>query len=73
MQTPTRLTREGEAPAEPKCPRPRNVPGSAGASPSLQSRDSCVIGGMPDDFKTLIEDGIARYGAIIKAAGIEAE
>jgi len=32
-----------------------------------------VIGGTPDDFRALIEDGIARYGAIIKAAGIEPE
>jgi hypothetical protein len=32
-----------------------------------------VIGGTPQDFKALIVDGIARYGAIIKAAGIEPE
>ena len=32
-----------------------------------------VIGGTPEDFKALIEDGIARYGAIIRAAGIQPE
>jgi tripartite-type tricarboxylate transporter receptor subunit TctC len=32
-----------------------------------------VIAGTPEDFKALIEDGIERYGAIIKAAGIQAE
>ena len=32
-----------------------------------------VIGGSPEEFRALIEDGIARYGAIIKAAGIQAE
>jgi tripartite-type tricarboxylate transporter receptor subunit TctC len=41
--------------------------------PKLNDNGLAVIGGAPDDFKTLIEDGIARYGAIIKAAGIEAE
>ncbi len=30
-----------------------------------------VIGRTPEDFRALIEDGIARYGAIIKAAGIK--
>jgi hypothetical protein len=32
-----------------------------------------VIGGTPEDFRALIEDGIVRYGAIIKAAGIQPE
>jgi tripartite-type tricarboxylate transporter receptor subunit TctC len=32
-----------------------------------------VLGGTPADFSALIADGIARYGAIIKAAGIEPE
>jgi tripartite-type tricarboxylate transporter receptor subunit TctC len=41
--------------------------------PKLNDNGMAVIGGTPDDFKTLIEDGIGRYGAIIKAAGIEPE
>jgi len=32
-----------------------------------------VIGGTPQQFTDLIQDGIARYGAIIKAAGIQPE
>ncbi len=32
-----------------------------------------VIGGTPQQFADLIEDGIARYGAIIKSAGIQPE
>jgi len=39
----------------------------------LNDNGLAVIGGTPDDFRALIEDGIARYGAIIKAAGIEPE
>jgi tripartite-type tricarboxylate transporter receptor subunit TctC len=41
--------------------------------PRLNQNGMTVIGGTPDDFKALIEDGIERYGAIIKAAGIEPE
>jgi tripartite-type tricarboxylate transporter receptor subunit TctC len=41
--------------------------------PKLNQNGMAVIGGTPDDFKALIEDGIARYGAIIKAAGIQPE
>jgi tripartite-type tricarboxylate transporter receptor subunit TctC len=41
--------------------------------PKLNDNGMAVIGGTPDDFKALIVDGIARYGAIIKAAGIEPE
>jgi len=41
--------------------------------PKLNDNGLSVIGGTPDDFKMLIEDGIARYGAIIKAAGIQPE
>jgi len=41
--------------------------------PKLNDNGLAVIGGTPDDFKALIVDGIARYGAIIKAAGIEPE
>jgi tripartite-type tricarboxylate transporter receptor subunit TctC len=41
--------------------------------PKLNQNGMAVIGGSPDDFRALIEDGIARYGAIIKAAGIQPE
>jgi tripartite-type tricarboxylate transporter receptor subunit TctC len=41
--------------------------------PRLNENGMAVIGGTPADFKALIEDGIARYGAIIKAAGIPPE
>ncbi|HEY6258445.1 MAG TPA: tripartite tricarboxylate transporter substrate binding protein [Xanthobacteraceae bacterium] len=41
--------------------------------PKLNDNGMAVIGGTPDDFKALIEDGIARYGAIIRAAGIAPE
>jgi tripartite-type tricarboxylate transporter receptor subunit TctC len=41
--------------------------------PRLNENGMAVIGGTPQDFKALIEDGIARYGAIIKAAGIPPE
>ena len=41
--------------------------------PKLNQNGMTVIGGTPDDFKALIVDGIERYGAIIKAAGIEPE
>ena len=42
-------------------------------SGKLNDNGLAVIGGTPDEFRALIEDGIARYGAIIKAAGIEPE
>jgi tripartite-type tricarboxylate transporter receptor subunit TctC len=41
--------------------------------PKLNDNGMAVIAGTPDDFKALIEDGIVRYGAIIKAAGIQPE
>jgi tripartite-type tricarboxylate transporter receptor subunit TctC len=41
--------------------------------PKLYDNGMAVIGGTPDDFRALIVDGIARYGTIIKAAGIEPE
>jgi tripartite-type tricarboxylate transporter receptor subunit TctC len=41
--------------------------------PRLHENGMAVIGGTPEEFRALIEDGIARYGAIIKAAGIQAE
>jgi tripartite-type tricarboxylate transporter receptor subunit TctC len=31
------------------------------------------IGGTPQQFSDLLKDGIERYGAIIKAAGIQPE
>ncbi len=39
----------------------------------LNANGMTVIGGTPEDFRALIADGIERYGAIIKAAGIEPE
>jgi tripartite-type tricarboxylate transporter receptor subunit TctC len=39
----------------------------------LEENGMAVIGGTPNDFAALMQDGIARYGAIIKAAGIQAE
>jgi len=39
----------------------------------LDENGMAVIGGTPADFRTLIVDGIARYGAIIKAAGVKPE
>jgi hypothetical protein len=32
-----------------------------------------VIGGTSEQFGALVRDGIVRYGAIIKATGIQAE
>ncbi len=37
---------------------------------TLEETGYAVIGGSPEDFAALIKDGIARYGEIIKAAGI---
>jgi tripartite-type tricarboxylate transporter receptor subunit TctC len=39
----------------------------------LEDNGMAVIGGTPEPFAALIADGIARYGAIIKAAGIQPE
>jgi tripartite-type tricarboxylate transporter receptor subunit TctC len=39
----------------------------------LDENGMAVIGGTPADFRALIVDGIARYGAIIKAAGVKPE
>jgi tripartite-type tricarboxylate transporter receptor subunit TctC len=39
----------------------------------LDDNGMTVIGGTPEQFAALIADGIARYGAIIKAAGIQPE
>jgi tripartite-type tricarboxylate transporter receptor subunit TctC len=39
----------------------------------LDENGMAVIGGTPDDFRALIDDGITRYGAIIAAAGIKPE
>ena len=41
--------------------------------PKLHDNGMAVLGGTSADFKALIEDGIARYGAIIKAAGVQPE
>jgi tripartite-type tricarboxylate transporter receptor subunit TctC len=42
-------------------------------APKLADNGMAVLGGTPADFRALIEDGIARYGAIIKAAGVQPE
>ena len=39
----------------------------------LSANGMAVLGGTPADFKALIDDGIVRYGAIIKAAGVQPE
>jgi tripartite-type tricarboxylate transporter receptor subunit TctC len=39
----------------------------------LEENGMAVIGGTPEDFRALIADGIVRYGAIIKAAGVQPE
>jgi hypothetical protein len=39
----------------------------------LSANGMTVLGGMRAEFKALIEDGILRYGAIIKAAGVQPE
>jgi tripartite-type tricarboxylate transporter receptor subunit TctC len=36
----------------------------------LEASDFAVIDGTPEEFAALLKDGIERYGAIIKAAGI---
>jgi tripartite-type tricarboxylate transporter receptor subunit TctC len=40
---------------------------------TLEDNGMAVIAGTPAEFDALMRDGIARYGAIIKAAGIEPE
>jgi tripartite-type tricarboxylate transporter receptor subunit TctC len=39
----------------------------------LEDNGMTVIGGSPEQFGALMQDGIARYGAIIKATGIQSE
>ena len=41
--------------------------------PTLEDNGLAVIDGSPEQFAALIRDGIERYGAIIKAAGIQPE
>ena len=41
--------------------------------PKLEDSGYTVIGGSPESFGALIKDGIERYGAIIKEAGIQPE
>jgi len=40
---------------------------------TLEDNGMTMIGGTPAEFAALMQDGIARYGTIIKAAGIEPE
>jgi tripartite-type tricarboxylate transporter receptor subunit TctC len=37
----------------------------------LDASDFAIIDGTPEEFASLLKDGIERYGAIIKAAGIQ--
>jgi tripartite-type tricarboxylate transporter receptor subunit TctC len=39
----------------------------------LEDNGMAVLGGTPEQFAALMHEGIARYGAIIKAAGIQPE
>jgi tripartite-type tricarboxylate transporter receptor subunit TctC len=41
------------------------------AAATLQKSGLAVIGGSPSDFAALLKDGIERYGAIIKRAGLK--
>ena len=41
--------------------------------PKLEETGYTLIGGTPAEFSALMKDGIERYGAIIKTAGIQAE
>jgi tripartite-type tricarboxylate transporter receptor subunit TctC len=41
------------------------------ATQALQKSGLALIGGSPADFAALLKDGIARYGAIIKRAGLK--
>jgi tripartite-type tricarboxylate transporter receptor subunit TctC len=41
--------------------------------PTLEKNGLAVVGGSPQEFAALIKDGIERYGAIIKRAGIQPE
>jgi hypothetical protein len=41
--------------------------------PTLEDNGLSVIGGSPEQFAALMHDGITRYGAIIKSAGIQPE
>jgi tripartite-type tricarboxylate transporter receptor subunit TctC len=41
--------------------------------PTLEENGLALIGGSPRDFAALMQDGIERYGAIIKRAGLQPE
>jgi len=51
--------------------------GSALGAPEIRTKldenGLGFLGGSPDDFRALIEDGIKRYGAIIKTTGLSPE
>src|SRR5215475_1203283 len=46
---------------------------AADVKAKLDENGLSVIGGSQEDFRTLIVDGLARYGAIIRAAGVKPE
>jgi tripartite-type tricarboxylate transporter receptor subunit TctC len=50
-----------------------NALAAADVKAKLDENGLSVIGGSPEDFRALIADGITRYGAIIRAAGIKPE
>jgi tripartite-type tricarboxylate transporter receptor subunit TctC len=47
--------------------------GAPEAVPTLEDNGLSVIGGSPEQFTALMRDGIERFGAIIKNAGIQPE
>lgn len=47
--------------------------GAPDVKAKLDENGMAILGGTPEDFRALLEDGIARYGAIIKTAGIKPE
>jgi tripartite-type tricarboxylate transporter receptor subunit TctC len=62
---------------EPIVTRLNSEIGKALAEPELaknfEANGYAPIGGTPQQFADLLKDGIERYGAIIKAAGIQPE
>src|SRR5215813_11435431 len=46
---------------------------AADVKAKLDENGLSVIGGSPEDFRALMVDGMTRYGAIIRAAGIKPE
>ena len=49
----------------------RNAVTAPDVRAKLEGGDMTIIAGSPEEFAALQKDGIAQFGAIIKAAGIE--